>query len=67
VQRDVDTNLLAYMDGQSGGIPNKMSWTAWAFYAPAAGNCTFPTLLADSNDNPNTPGMVVQAALMAPP
>jgi hypothetical protein len=59
-----DTNLLNYMDGKSGSIPHKMSWTAWAFYLA---NCTFPTLLADSNYDPNAPGMAVQAALMAGP
>ncbi|MCL2449736.1 MAG: glycoside hydrolase family 5 protein, partial [Polyangiaceae bacterium] len=60
-----DTTVLGYMDGQSGNIPHKMSWTAWAFYL--ASSCTFPPLLADSNYTPNAPGMVVQAALMAGP
>jgi hypothetical protein len=60
-----DTNVLSYMDGQSGNIPHKMSWTAWAFYLTSS--CTFPPLLADSNYNPNGPGMVVQSALMAGP
>jgi aryl-phospho-beta-D-glucosidase BglC (GH1 family) len=59
-----DTNVLDYMDGVSGGIPHKMSWTAWAFYVA---NCNFPTLLADSNYDPNAPGMAVQSALMAGP
>jgi hypothetical protein len=59
-----DTNVLNYMDGVSGGIPHKMSWTAWAFYVSS---CTFPSLLADSNYDPNTPGMAVQSALMAGP
>lgn len=60
-----DTSVLDYMDGTSGGIPHKMSWTAWAFYETSS--CTFPPLLADSNYNPNAPGMVVQAALLAGP
>lgn len=58
-----DTNLIAYMGLQSNSPPShRMSWTAWAFY-DAPNECTFPSLIYDSNDDPNAPGLVVQTAL----
>jgi hypothetical protein len=52
--------------GGSSAPPNKLSWTAWAFFA-AQTPCTFPSLVNSDYMTPNAMGQVVQNALIAGP
>jgi hypothetical protein len=59
-----DSSFIPYANGKASGSnpTNPMSWTAWAFYNA---NCNFPSLLQDTQFNPNATGKVVEAALTA--
>jgi endoglucanase len=61
-----DTSIIAYMDQTATGgtnPANKVSWTAWAFFNSG---CAFPSLIMDTNYDPNAAGMAVQMGLPAP-
>jgi endoglucanase len=48
------TSVLDYFDAPDGNIRNRMGWTGGAWND--AGNCTFPSVIADWNGTPNTLG-----------
>jgi hypothetical protein len=50
-----DTELIAFADKR------RVGWTAWAWWA---GDCKFPSLLADWQGNTTNEGAVVKAALL---
>ncbi len=62
----VVTNFTSYANGNAVGgssaPANKLSWTAWAFYAPQSSPCTFPALIG-GDGTPTAAGLVVQKAL----
>jgi endoglucanase len=66
----VVTDFTSYANGNpvsaSNAPPNKLSWTAWAFYA-ARTPCSFPSLVNSDYVTPNAMGQVVQNALIAGP
>lgn len=64
-----DTMFTQYANQQGAGPTpsHMMSWSAWAFYFAGGDECNFPSLIYDSNYDPNAAGTVVQSALMAGP
>jgi aryl-phospho-beta-D-glucosidase BglC (GH1 family) len=66
----VVTDFTSYANGNVAGAgtapPNKLSWTAWAFFA-AQTPCSFPSLVNGDYVTPNAMGQVVQNALIAGP
>jgi hypothetical protein len=52
--------------GGSSAPAGKLSWTAWAYYAPPTNPCNFPALIS-GDGTPNAMGLVVQKALLAGP
>lgn len=64
-----DTMFTQYANqqGSSPTPPNMLSWTAWAFIFVGGDECNYPSLIYDSNYDPNAPGTVVQNALLAGP
>jgi endoglucanase len=67
----VNTDFISYAAGNavggSGAPSSKLSWTAWAFYAPHLTPCSFPALVNSDWVTPNAMGQVVQNALIAGP
>jgi endoglucanase len=66
----VVTDFTSYANGNAVGgsnpPPNKLSWTAWAFYV-AQTPCTFPSLVNGDWMTPNAMGQVVQNSLASGP
>jgi aryl-phospho-beta-D-glucosidase BglC (GH1 family) len=66
----VVTDFTNYANGNAVGgsaaPANKLSWSAWAFYAPSSSPCTFPALI-NPDGSPTASGLVVQKALMSGP
>ncbi|MDP9001733.1 MAG: glycoside hydrolase family 5 protein, partial [Myxococcota bacterium] len=66
------SDLTRYANGNAVGgssaPANKLSWTAWAFYAPPQqAPCTVPALVNSDWVTPNAMGQVVKDALIAGP